>query len=154
VQHVKVERRFDAPPEAVWKVYTDHAGWHAWSGLGRSVLVREGSPDPNGVGAVRALGPPPFAAREAVVAFEPPRRMVYRLVGGPLPMKDHEGEVCIEPDGDGARVVWRCRFASRVPGLGGLLRTGIERAFRRALDGLARVHFPDRAGRPSTSDRS
>jgi hypothetical protein len=46
--------------------------------------------------------------------------------------------VLFEPDGEGTRVTWRCRFDSRIPGLGGLQRLLITRMFRKALDGLAR----------------
>ena len=61
MQHVEVERRFDAPPAQVWRVYTDHAGWSAWAGLGSARLATEGHPDRNGVGAVRCFttGPTP-----------------------------------------------------------------------------------------------
>ena len=56
MQHVEVSRRFAAPPERVWEVYTDHAGWQEWAGIGSSSLDVEGQPDRNGTGAVRALG--------------------------------------------------------------------------------------------------
>jgi hypothetical protein len=69
--------------------------------------------------------------------------MTYRLVGGVPLLRDHLGEVRFEPDGDGTRVVWRCRFESRIPGLGGLLRALVTRMFRQALEGLARKRFPD-----------
>ena len=144
MERVEVVRHFDAAPEAVFEVYTDHARWSEWSGLGASRLLREGSPHRNGKGALRALGPAIYPAHEEVVEFEPPRRMTYRLVRGALPMKDHLGEVTFEPEGEGTRVEWRCRFASRVPGLGGLMRIFITRLFREALEGLARHHFPDR----------
>ena len=68
MQEVEVIRRFDAPPQAVWDVYTDHARWSEWAGLGRSKLEREGSPDRNGTGALRALGPPILPAREEILA--------------------------------------------------------------------------------------
>ena len=143
VKHVEVERRFDAPREAVWEVYTDHARWSEWAGFPGSRLEVEGRPDRNGSGAVRALGAGPLRAREEVLDFEPPKRMTYRVLGGPLPLRHHLGEVRFEPDGDGPRVVWRCRFESALPGLGPLLRVFVTRTFRRALDGLARRHFPD-----------
>lgn len=140
---MEVSRRFDAPREAVFDVYTDHARWSEWAGTGPSRLLQEGSPDRNGVGAIRRLGPPPFAAREEVTGFERPARMIYRVIGGGLPMRDHRGEVAFEADGAGTRVVWRCRFASRIPGIGGLQRRIVEAIFRRALEGLARHRFPD-----------
>jgi uncharacterized protein YndB with AHSA1/START domain len=144
VQQVEVIRRFDAAPQAVWDVYTDHARWSEWSGLGASRLEREGKPHRNGAGALRALGPRMLPAREEVLEFEPPRRMTYRIVSGGLPIKNHLGEVRFEPDGAGTRLVWRCRFESRVPGLGGLQQRLVTRFFRGALEGLARRHFPDR----------
>ncbi|MDJ0848722.1 MAG: SRPBCC family protein [Myxococcota bacterium] len=143
MQEVEVVRRFAAPPQAVWDVYVDHARWQEWAGVGRSVLQIEGQPERNGAGAVRVLGPWPGRATEEVVEFEPPKRMTYRVVKGGLPMRDHLGEVRFEPDGGGTRVVWRCRFESRIPGAGGLMRRAVTKVFRDALEGLARHHFPD-----------
>jgi len=145
VQHVEVTRRFDAAPGEVFDIYTDHARWSEWSGMLASRLEHPGRPHPNGPGALRVLGPRGFEAREEILHWDPPRRMTYRLVRGGLPLRDHEGEVRFEPDAGGTRVVWRCRFEPRIPGTGPLLRALVARFFRRALDGLARVHFPDRA---------
>lgn len=144
MQEVEVRRRFDAAPQAVWDVYTDHAGWKHWAGFRDSWLEVEGRPDRNGVGAVRGFGNGPIKAFEEVLGFAPPKRMTYRVVRGPLPMKNHFGEVIFEPDGAGTRVTWRCRFDSRIPGLGPLLRRLVSRVFRDALEGLARHAFPDR----------
>jgi hypothetical protein len=63
--------------------------------------------------------------------------MTYRLVKGGLPLKNHQGEVVFEPEDGGTRVIWRCRFDSGVPGLGGLLRWYIARFFRTTLDRFA-----------------
>ena len=42
--------------------------------------------------------------------------MTYRVVRGGIPiMKNHLGEVVLEPDGAGTRLIWRCRFDSRSP---------------------------------------
>jgi len=142
MQEVRVEHRYAASPQAVWDVYTDHAGWHEWAGMPESRVVTPGTPDPNGTGCVRQLGAGPGRALEQVVDFEPPKRMTYRLVGGKLPMRDHLGEVLFEPDGDGTRIVWRCRFESGIPGLGWALRLAVTAFFRHALKGLERVHFP------------
>lgn len=142
MQHVEVERRFAAPPAQVWKVYTDHAGWSAWAGLGRARLETEGHPDRNGVGAVRCFTTGGVSVFEEVLSFEPPKRMTYRVVRGGIPiMKDHLGEVLLEPDGAGTRLIWRCRFDSSVPGLGAPMRWLVTRLFRRALEGLAKRGF-------------
>ena len=132
--HVEVVRRFDSPPARVWEVYTDHARMSEWSGLAGARLVREGSPQRNGSGAIRGFA---AGAREEILDFEPPRRMTYRVIAGPLPLKDHLGEAVLEPDGSGTRLTWRCRFRPSVPGTGWLLRRVITRVFARALEGLA-----------------
>jgi uncharacterized protein YndB with AHSA1/START domain len=138
MQHVEVTRRYNAPIQKVWDVYTDHARWSEWAGTPGSKLVKEGSPDRNGVGAVRGFA---GGMREEVLEFEPNKRMTYTVVAGFMPMKSHLGEVDFAPDGDGTRITWRCRFESGLPLVGSLLQRFITRFFTRALAGLdARVH--------------
>jgi uncharacterized protein YndB with AHSA1/START domain len=144
MEQVEVRRRIAGTPEQVFAAYTDHASWAEWAGLGPARIAREGVPAPNGVGCVRVLGPRLVAAKEEILSFEPPKRMTYRIVGGLPLLRDHFGEVDFSPDAGGTLVVWRCRFASRIPGLGGLLRRMIERTFSGALEGLAKHRFPDR----------
>jgi hypothetical protein len=64
--------------------------------------------------------------------------MTYQIIRGPMPMKDHLGEVIFEPKDGGTRVTWRCRFNSMIPGMGGVQRWFITRLFRNALEGLAK----------------
>lgn len=109
----------------------------------RARIDREGDPAPNGAGCIRVLGPGPFAAHEEILSFEEGKRMTYRILKGGLPIRDHFGEVDFEPDGDGTRIRWRCRFESKVPGLGPLMRVGVTRMFRGVLDGLAEKKFPE-----------
>jgi uncharacterized protein YndB with AHSA1/START domain len=49
MQRIEVERTIAAPIQRVWDVYTDHASWSRWAGVGKSWLETKGSPDPNGV---------------------------------------------------------------------------------------------------------
>jgi uncharacterized protein YndB with AHSA1/START domain len=103
------------PPSVVWDVLTDHAGMSRWTPLRRVEMEAGGTPEANGVGAVRALhlvGPP---LREQVTAFEKPRRMGYRLLSG-LPVRDYTGEVLLEPTGDGTRIRWTISFSPIIPG--------------------------------------
>lgn len=137
MQHVEVRRHVPAPPRAVWDVATDHARWREWAGTPGSRLVVPGRPDPNGVGAVRGFA---GGMREEVLSFEPPKRMTYAVVAGPFPIRDHLGELVLEPEDGGTRVVWRCRFEPRIPGTGGVLRRLVSALFARALLGLA--HSP------------
>jgi uncharacterized protein YndB with AHSA1/START domain len=111
----RVSYRVSASPTTVWDVISDHAGMPQWTPFRRVVLEKQGSPHPNGVGAVRALhliGPP---TREEVVEFIPPHRLRYRLLSG-LPFQDYEGQITVEPDGEGARLSTELRFRTRIPG--------------------------------------
>jgi len=142
-----VTRRIAGPPQAVWDVYTDHVGWADWGGMVGARIERPGLAEPNGVGCVRVFGPGPLAAAEEILSFDAPRRMTYKIIGGGIPIRDHFGEVDFEPEdgGSATRIVWRCRFESKIPGLGGFFRFMITRLFRRVLDGLAEHRFPDAA---------
>lgn len=137
MQHVRVERHFDAPIETVWARYTDHVSWTRWAGLGRVRLDRTGEPPPNGVGCVRVISSAGVSAFEEVLSFEPPRRMTYRVLRGGIPIRDHLGEVDFSEEEGGTRIVWRCRFESKIPGLGSAFRWLVTTVFRRALAGLA-----------------
>ena len=143
MQHIEVTRRIAGKPQDVFDTYTDHVGWAEWGGIGRARIEREGDPAPNGTGCIRVLGPGPLAAREEILSFEPPKRMTYRILGGGLPIRDHFGEVDFEPDGDGTRILWRCRFESKLPGAGALFRVLVARLFRNVLEGLATQRFPE-----------
>jgi uncharacterized protein YndB with AHSA1/START domain len=129
---IEVERILDAPPETVFARYTDHAAWTDWAGVGRVTLAREGTPAPNGVGAVRAFESA-LGLQERVVSFDPPRHMTYKVVRGGFPLKDHLGEVAFEPHPRGTRLVWSASFGSRVPFTEGLLARFVERMFGKLL---------------------
>jgi uncharacterized protein YndB with AHSA1/START domain len=145
VQHVQVQRHIAGAPQAVFDAYTDHVSWAEWAGIGPARLAREGVPAPNGVGCIRVLGPASSAAHEEILSFEPPKRMTYTIAKGFPLIRDHFGEVDFEPEGDGTRITWRCRFESRVPFLGGVIARVLTRMFGKALDGLAAARFPDRS---------
>jgi uncharacterized protein YndB with AHSA1/START domain len=146
--HVEVEHRYSAPPERVWARYTDHAGWTDWAGAGTVTLFREGEPHRDGVGCIRRIAAPSarwasarlgVVVREVVIVFEPPRRMVYRVLDGG-PIRDHEAEVELEAlASGGTRLLWRCRFTPRIPLTGWLARRVVTLFFGRVLRRLERA---------------
>src|ERR1700709_293091 len=104
-----------------------------WTPLRRVVMEAGGSPEPNGVGAVRALhlvGPP---IREEVTAFEPERRLGYRALSG-IPARDYNGEVVLEPTPEGTRFQWTISFKPALPGA----QFPIAAAIGRTARGLAK----------------
>ncbi|HEX6493014.1 MAG TPA: SRPBCC family protein [Candidatus Dormibacteraeota bacterium] len=126
-QRIHVAARSNAPVERVWAVLADARRWKEWTALRTSELEREGSPDPDGVGALRRFGAGPVATREEVVGFEPPHRLVYEMRSG-MPIRGYRSEVTLSPWGEGTEIVWRSRFEPRIPGSGPFFR-----AFLRAI---------------------
>ena len=105
---IVMRQRFDAPPERVFAMLTDHVEFGR--ALGEDIRIeREGVPAPNGLGAVRAIRARGLTIREEVVGWEVPRAMDYRVVSG-APLQNHLGEIRITPDGTGTRLDYRIRF--------------------------------------------
>jgi uncharacterized protein YndB with AHSA1/START domain len=104
----------EAPVETVFEVLTDHRGYSRITSLRSSTLEREGSPDPNGVGAIRVLalaGPP---IREEVTVFERPQRFAYRALSG-VPAKEHTGTVNLSSRGQTTLLTWRVDSTPKLP---------------------------------------
>lgn len=133
-----------APVEIVFDVLADHRGYAKITPpLRSSTLEREGSPDPNGVGAVRVLsllGPP---IREEIVEFERPRRLAYRALSG-VPARSHGGRIELNPHGSDTRIEWHLESTPKLsflepvwpavmrPVIGQLLKAVVKESERRA----------------------
>lgn len=123
-------REVAAPPETVFDVFADHRGYTEFTPLRKVELEREGTPAPNGVGAVRKLiaaGPP---IREEVTVFERPTRFAYKMLSG-APVRDHVGTIELEPRGTGTYVRYSLDSTPTLPLAGrvvmGVLRVVINR---------------------------
>lgn len=130
-------REIAAPPETVFEVLTDHRRYSELTPLRKSELEREGSPAPNGVGAIRkltAVGPP---MREEVIAYEMPSRFSYTVLSG-LPVRDHVGTVELAANGNGTRIVYAVRTQPTVPVVGGVVVAVVKQAIKGLIDGVAR----------------
>jgi uncharacterized protein YndB with AHSA1/START domain len=137
VRSFDVVTHASVPPEQVFAVLADGAGWARWAGplVPTSRWEREGDPPPGGIGAVRRLGAAVFSAREEIVAYDPPRRLAYSVRSG-QPVRTHRADVLLEPDAGGTRIVWRQTFEPQVPGTGRLLTwwlRAVTRSFARRL---------------------
>ncbi len=128
--HISFNRRIDAPIDVVWSVLSDHRGMQSWTPLRRAELEREGSPDPNGVGAIRrlvAVGPP---IREEVTEYEAPKRLVYKMLSG-APVKNYFGRTSLTESDGKTDLYWTIDFDSSLPGAGLVVRGVIGDLIRR-----------------------
>jgi hypothetical protein len=128
---VEASAHSTAPREKVWDVLADLRGWKDWGPWERTDLEREGSPEPNGDGAVRvmraserSMGRKP-TLREQVNVFEPPARFGYTLLSG-IPLKDYQATIALTEAGEGTEIVWRLEFAGKFPGAATLARQALE----------------------------
>lgn len=128
-----------APAGIVWEVMTDHQLYSRWSPSSRVDLEVEGSPDRNGVGAVRAFRTGPVSTREEVTAFDPPHRMAYRALGMPLPVRNYRSEMVLvgSEDGTSCDLHWDSWFEIVIPLTGGILRQLMASAVAKFAAGIA-----------------
>jgi uncharacterized protein YndB with AHSA1/START domain len=125
-------RTVAAPPETVWEVVADLRGMSEYTRFRKVEIEREGDPPPNGVGAIRVMhliGPP---VREEIIAFEPPRRLAYRLLSG-LPVRDHAGTIELEAAGQGTRMSYVLETTPTIPVVG----FGLLAVMRNMVDGIS-----------------
>jgi uncharacterized protein YndB with AHSA1/START domain len=125
-------RSSTASIETVFDAMTDHRGIadYMWW-CRRATLDREGTPAPNGVGAVRrlvAVGPP-FV--EEIIEYERPTRYAYKMLSG-APTTDHIGTIELRETATGTEVSWHLRSTLKIPGIDRLARP----AGRKSIDGL------------------
>lgn len=139
-------RTTTAPIEAVFDRLTDHAAYKEMSAMRISVVEKPGSPDPNGLGAIRRVGLIGPTQTEEVTVFERPTRFVYALRSG-LPVRDHTGTVDLVAVPTGTHITYTVKStpALPIPGLGLVLGLALKQGISGLLDGIVRA-----AERPPT----
>ena len=128
-------RTTTAPIETVFDALTDHRAIadNVWA-VRRSTLDREGTPAPNGVGAIRrleAVGPPIV---EEIIDYQRPTRYAYKMLSG-APVRDHVGTVELRAAGTGTEVSWHLRSTPKIPGSNWLLSPLLKRVIGELLKG-------------------
>ena len=137
MKRIELSQDIDAPIETVWAAITDHEGMSGWSPVKRVVLDPKGSPDPDGLGAIRhmkGMGP---TIVEEVTKWSPPNEYVYELRAG-APIRDHRGVVQLQDHGKATRVLWTIQFRPSVPGTGWLIASLLRKVIGQMLKQLKR----------------
>lgn len=141
---IRVERRLDAPPSALFEILADHARYDRFDGVRRSEVIEAGDPAPNGLGAVRRIWLGPLRFEEEITGFEPPHRLEYliRDVRG-LPFRHDGGKIQLAEEGAGTQAVWTSSFEVPVPLIGSVIdrffSLRLERGFGHVLERSAEL---------------
>jgi hypothetical protein len=133
--HYTVEARTAAPVSTVWPLISEAARWKDWSFMTRTYLLRDGSPEPDGVGALRRFAVGPVGSCEEVVEFEPPTHLGYVARKG-LPARSYRGDIVLRAEGGGTAITWTASLEPLVPGTGAVVLAythGCARLFVREL---------------------
>lgn len=127
----------DLPIARAWEVLADHEGMSAWGPGLKVTMDKVGSPEPNGVGAVRRIaapGPMPPIVEE-ITAFDPERYLAYRALSG-VPLRGYRAEVELADLQGKTGIKYTVHADSRVPVLERAavkaLATGLLAAYVRA----------------------
>lgn len=131
-----LNREIAASPERVFDTITDHRRYLEFTPIRRAELEVEGSPEPNGKGAVRALhvvGPP---IRERVIAYERPHLFTYELVSG-LPLRDHIGTVELGDSLGGTAMTYAVQTTPTIPVVGFVVVEAMKLALSRLMAAVA-----------------
>ncbi len=116
-----------APIDTVWPLIGEAARWKEWAGFTTAKLLKEGAPDPDGVGALRRFAFGPGGSQEEVVAWEPPHHLAYEIVKG-YPARGYHADVELEPLASGGTSIrWQGRFDATFPGTGRVLQAVTNR---------------------------
>ncbi len=140
---IDLDKSLTAPIDEVFELLTDHASYTRFRGFKTAELLREGTPDRNGVGALRRLVAGPLSFTEEITAFERPTRMDYVIREVNIPLEHDGGSIVLLQDGGGTRVHWTSVFTMPIPVVGGATGAGlavaIRRGFVRLLDDIDRL---------------
>jgi len=138
-QSVDERGHSSAPRERVWRLVADAGGWSDWGPWTSAEVLREGTPPPGGLHAVKRLKTFPTTVVEEVTVFDPPTRLGYEMRSG-LPLRGYQAEITLSDAGDGGTDIrWHTEFEPKLPGTGGLYRRVLSRFTARAVERLARA---------------
>lgn len=139
MQTITVEARSAARRAEVWELLARTATWADWAGFDEAVLEREGSPEPEGIGAVRSFRTGRRVTRERVVAFEPGAHLGYELLSG-VPIRDYRADVTLHETASGGTVIrWESRFRGKFPVPAAAVKPKLEEFVQATADALARA---------------
>ncbi|MGA5543231.1 SRPBCC family protein [Mycobacterium sp. NPDC051198] len=130
-------REVAVDPLVAWQVLTDHDRMAEWMPARKVILEAAGSPDRDGVGAIRAIHSFGTVIRERITTFDAPTTLRYELLSG-LPFRRYTGQITVEPHDSGSRISTEISFSTVLPGSQLLVAIAIRVASARAARAAGR----------------
>lgn len=130
---IHVTRPLRAPIEQVFAVLADHEGYVRFPGVRSCTLTQTGTPDRNGLGAIREVDLGAAWFREEITAYAPPTRLEYRILKSRPPIEHALGRITLTPTAEGCEVQWVSTFRITTPVIGGLMTVIAQRRMSRAF---------------------
>ena len=118
---ILVRRTLAAPADAVFAILADHAGYTRFPGVRSAIVTQPGLDDPDGLGAIREVYLGSAWFREEITAFEPGRRLEYRILDSRPPIEHLIGRITLAPAESGCAVEWLSTFRITTPLVGGIM---------------------------------
>ena len=134
MQKIKMSFVVKAPVESVFEQFSDHSKFGTLFGS-KSVRIKSGDDERDGVGSARRIGPWPISFEESVIKFKRNRVIDYEVSQGG-PFKNHLGQLRFREIEEGTAVDYFIRFESKVPFMGWLLSYGFKNAWARNSVGV------------------
>ena len=123
--------QIDAPKERVFEIMTDHPRYVKWTRAKKVYLKKEGSPTPNGLGAIRVFDLGLMKSPEEVIGWEENRSMTYRLLNQ-WPLKNYTATMSLsETDDSKTELLWESNWTKRIGA------TAFAKVLRKALNDFA-----------------
>ena len=142
----RAEQLSTAKPVAVYDVLMDVERWSDFlPPVSAASWERHGEPDTER-GGIRWMRIGHSVVRDTIVDGTRPRHQAY-VASLPwyMGLKDYRGDIRIEDDPNGCRIIWTVRCTPRVPGFGNFMQSRIGASYARLAEALA--HEAERAPR-------
>jgi hypothetical protein len=135
-QRIEHRAATTADPATVYALLRDGSTWPSWAPIDSLELERPGADEPEGVGALRVLRSGRVTGRDEIVELVPDRRFSYAHTSS-LPVRNHRGDVDLEPVAEGTAIRWVSAFDPKYPGTGWLVRRALDGFVAKLANGLA-----------------
>ena len=128
-QIISESQEFEVPREDVFAIIADPYKLAAVNSLNIERIKDSTGDDVNGVDSVRRLKMGIFSSIDEVITeFDVPELIEYRVLTG-VPVKNHVGRIKFVDLGNGrSRMDYFIQFDAKFPGLGAILRLGLQKA--------------------------